>query len=204
MPGSAGRQATLAIPAATSHVIGELFLAMIGGWKINGILPAITIDAAGRMKVDQPVGYLRKRKHEHSKITNNSHTRQIHTHPLPMHRQQFRVLFGALMSTRHIAPHMPIGWQSVRRVTRQWIPALIFVDVIVVRIRHWSNARRTRLQAAYERTAPTARIHPGRVVIANAPCDARTGRLDALQVAAHLTPKYVHRWHNNSWTFVQH
>lgn len=119
-----------------------------------------------------------------------------------MDRQKFRVLFAALMATRHIRPHVPIGGEPVRRVARQRIPPLILVYIKVVRIGHWIDGRLARLEPLHERTAPTARVHPRRVVVADAPRDARPARLNAPQVTAHLAPEHISQRNHHRRTTV--
>lgn len=43
------------------------------------------------------------------------------------------------MSPTRIAPHVTIRWKSMRRISGYWIPALIFIHIIIMCIYHCVN-----------------------------------------------------------------
>lgn len=79
---------------------------------------------------------------------------------------------------------------------------MVLVDVVVVRVGHVVDAGGTLFQSLHERSAPTTRIHPCRIVIADSPSHATLTRLDSSQMAAHLSPENIAQRHNNLWRSI--
>ena len=60
LPRSRSRQPTLSSPTSASDVIGEPDLPVVRRRKVGGVLPALLVDAPGRVEVHHPVAHLKK------------------------------------------------------------------------------------------------------------------------------------------------
>jgi hypothetical protein len=67
------------------------------------------------------------------------------SYPLPMHRQQLCLFSGSLVFASCIAPHVPVSWQTMGRVTSQRIPPLVFIYIVTVSVCHGIDSRATGL-----------------------------------------------------------
>lgn len=58
------------------------------------------------------------------------------SYPLPVHRQKFRLFSCSLVFTSHITPHVPVSGQTMRGVSGQRIPPLVFIHIVIVGVSH--------------------------------------------------------------------
>lgn len=89
----------------------------------------------------------------------------------------------------------------MRRVSGQWIPSLVLVNVVVVNIGHGIDSVCAAGESFQKCAAPTIRIDPNRIVVADSPNNAAFAGLNFTQMASDLSPEHIAQRHNhlNEW-----
>lgn len=207
------------LPSSTTHIVGELFFSMIRCWKINGILPTITINSTRCVEIYEPIWDLKKKngiisfKTDYETIKNVILTqchRDDNSFELSLLRfcfpvaslQQFRSVgkpwlvyplreFNKIQFNVKIALINQLKW-----LTCKWIPSLIFVNEIVLCIGHGIDFS-TRIMSFQKNATPSIGIIVSSIVIAYSPHDSTPTWYYLTKMAANLSPKHITQLYNH-------